>query len=92
MVITRNLQKQLSEKEDKIKIFESKLANLEQNSGKTQKTMEKNFEGQISEINRKHDNSMQQKDGEIKKLDKDLHTLNEFKDTKPTREETLAIE
>ena len=33
MVITRNLEKQLNEKEAKIKAYEARLAELEQNTG-----------------------------------------------------------
>ena len=44
--------------------------------------MEKNFQSQIDEMNRKHDNLMNQKDQEIEYLDVNLNVLNQFKDTK----------
>ena len=56
------------------------------------KELEKNFQGQIDEMNRKHDNVMQQKEGQMETLDSNLNTLNQFKDTKQIREENLKKE
>ena len=58
MGITRNLEKQLQEKEEKIKGYEARLAELEANSGAMQKNMESKFQGEIDEMTRKHDNLM----------------------------------
>lgn len=82
MGITRNLEKQLQEKEEKIKAFESRLAELNQNSGAMQDNMDVKFQGEIDEMTRKHDNVMTQKANEMKGLEDDLGTLHEFKDTK----------
>ena len=92
MGITRNLEKQLQEKEEKIKAYEARLAELEANSGAMQKNMENKFQGEIDEMTRKHDNLMNQKEGEMQGLEGELGTLHEFKDTKQIREENLARE
>ena len=92
MGITRNLEKQLQEKEEKIKAYEARLAELEANSGAMQKNMENKFQGEIDEMTRKHDNLMHQKEGEMQGLEGELGTLHEFKDTKQIREENLARE
>lgn len=92
MVITRNLEKQLLEKEEKIKAYQARLAELESNSGAMQKNMENKFQGEIDEMTRKHDNLMNQKENEMQGLEGELGTLHEFKDTKQIREENLSRE
>ena len=54
--------------------------------------LEKNFQGQIDEMNRKFDNMMQSKESEMDQLGTNLNTLNQFKDTKAIREENLYKE
>ena len=54
--------------------------------------LEKNFQGQIEEMNRKHDNIMVVKENEMTTLDSNLGTLNQFKDTKQMRIESLKNE
>lgn len=54
--------------------------------------LEKNFQGQIEEMNRKHDNIMAVKENEMTTLDSNLGTLNQFKDTKQMRIESLKNE
>lgn len=43
-------------------------------------------------MNRKHDNVMTTKEGQMETLDSNLNTLNQFKDTKQIREENLKKE
>lgn len=43
-------------------------------------------------MNRKHDNVMSTKEGQMETLDSNLNTLNQFKDTKQIREENLKKE
>ena len=43
-------------------------------------------------MNRKHDNVMTAKEGEMETLDSNLDTLNHFKDTKQIRKENLLKE
>ena len=90
--ITRELEKQCESKLEKIIKYEQKLSDLEANSGKVHKTLEKNFQGQIEEMNRKHDNVMTAKESEMQTLDSNLGTLNQFKDTKAMRQESLKNE
>lgn len=92
MGITRNLEKQLVEKEEKIKEYETRLAELEATSGAISKNMETKFQGEIDEMTRKHDNLMNQKENEMQGLEGQLGNLHEFKDTKQQREENLARE
>lgn len=92
MGITRNLEKQLVEKEEKIKEYETRLAELEATSGAISKNMETKFQGEIDEMTRKHDNLMNQKESEMQGLEGQLGNLHEFKDTKQQREENLARE
>ena len=56
--ITRELEKQYEAKTEKIVKYEQKLSDLEANSGKVHKMLEKNFQGQIEEMTRKHYNVM----------------------------------
>lgn len=90
--ITRELEKQCESKLEKIVKYEQKLSDLEANSGKVHKMLEKNFQGQIEEMNRKHDNLMAVKENEMTTLDSNLGTLNQFKDTKQMRIESLKNE
>ena len=90
--ITRELEKQCESKLEKIVKYEQKLSDLEANSGKVHKILEKNFQGQIEEMNRKHDNIMVVKENEMTTLDSNLGTLNQFKDTKQMRIESLKNE
>ena len=90
--ITRELEKQCESKLEKIVKYEQKLSDLEANSGKVHKMLEKNFQGQIEEMNRKHDNIMVVKENEMTTLDSNLGTLNQFKDTKQMRIESLKNE
>jgi hypothetical protein len=90
--ITRELEKQYEAKTEKIVKYEQKLSDLEANSGKVHKMLEKNFQGQIDEMNRKHENIMIQKESEMVTLDSNLGTLNQFKDTKQIRQESLKNE
>ena len=90
--ITRELEKQCETKLEKIVKYEQKLSDLEANSGKVHKMLEKNFQGQIEEMNRKHDNIMVVKENEMTTLDSNLGTLNQFKDTKQMRIESLKNE
>ena len=86
--ITRELEKQCESKLEKIVKYEQKLSDLEANSGKVHKMLENNFQGQIEEMNRKHDNIMVVKENEMTTLDSNLGTLNQFKDTKQMRIES----
>lgn len=54
--------------------------------------MENKFQGEIDEMTRKHDNIMNQKEGEMHGLEGELTTLHDFKDTKQIREENLSRE
>lgn len=83
--ITRELEKQCDSKKEKITKYEQRLSDLEANSGKMHRELEKNFQGQIEEMNRKHDNVMTAKESEMGTLDGNLATLNQFKDTKQIR-------
>ena len=56
MGITRNLEKQLQEKDEKIKGYEARLAELQQNTGSMQLNLDGKFQGEIDEMTRKHDN------------------------------------
>ena len=47
--------------------------------------LEKNFQGQIEEMNRKHDNVMTAKQSEMEGLNEKQDTLNQFKDTATQR-------
>ena len=46
------------------------------------KNLEKDYQGQIDEKKRKHENQINQKEGQMENLDEDLGVLNHFKDTK----------
>lgn len=81
MGITRNLEKQLQEKLEKIKSYEARLGELEANSGAIAKNMETKFQGEIDEMTRKHDNLMNQKENEMQGLEGELGNLHEFQDT-----------
>ena len=54
--------------------------------------LESKFQGEIDEMTRKHDNLMNQKEGEMQNLEGELGTLHDFKDTKQIREENLSRE
>ena len=82
----------MKEKERKINDYESKLNALEMNSGKQQKELEKNFQGKIDEMNRRHDVEMSRQENKMDTLDSNIETLNQFKDTKAIREENLRKE
>ena len=53
--ITRTLQHKLDEKVAKITKYEQYLKDLEQNSGKMQRNLEKDFKNDIGDLNYKHD-------------------------------------
>ena len=55
---------------------------MEGSSGKINRALEKNFQGEIEEMNRKHDVVMNQKEQQMDGLADNLTTLNAFKDTK----------
>lgn len=54
--------------------------------------MEKNFKTEIGEMQGRHDRNMLQKENQMDTLDSNLEILNNFKDTKKSREEILARE
>lgn len=83
--ITRELEKQCDSKKEKITKYEQRLSDLEANSGKMHRDLEKNFQGQIEEMNRKHDNVMSAKETEMEALNQKQDTLNQFKDTAAQR-------
>ena len=82
LTITKTLETKLEEKEQKVARYEHRLNELEANSGKQQKDLEKNFQGQIDEMNRRHDVEMSKNEAKMDTLDSNLDTLNQFKDTK----------
>ena len=61
---------------------EQRLQELEKNTGKELKNLERNYQGQIDEFNRKHENVVTHREGQMESLDSDLGVLNQFKDTK----------
>jgi hypothetical protein len=83
--ITRELEKQCDSKKEKITKYEQRLSDLEANSGKMHRDLEKNFQGQIEEMNRKHDNVMTNKESELDVITGNADSLGKFKETAPTR-------
>jgi len=92
LTVTKTLETKLEEKERKINDYEAKLNTLELNSGKQQKELEKNFQGKIDEMNRRHDVDMNRQENKMDTLDSNIDTLNQFKDTKAIREDNLRKE
>lgn len=92
LTVTKTLETKLEEKEQKINKYEARLNELELNSGKQQKELEKNFQGKIDEMNRRHDVEMSRQENKMDTLDSNIETLNQFKDTKAIREENLRKE
>ena len=56
------------------------------------KNLEHNFQNEIDEMNRKHDNLMDAKGQEMQRLEGNMGILNKFKDEKTIREENLDRE
>ena len=90
--LTRNLQMKLDEKKAKIDKFEARLGELEGSSEAMQQKLEVQFENQLGEITRKHENTKASKESEYDNLDSNLNTLEQFKDTQKMRESELRSE
>ena len=73
--LTRNLQMKLDEKKAKIDKFEARLGELEGSSEAMQQKLEVQFENQLGEITRKHENTKANKESEYDNLDANLNTL-----------------
>ena len=92
LVVTRALQREYDDKINKINKCEQRLQELENNSGKMNRNLEKNFKNEIDDMNMKQEKILNQKANEMEDLDQNLNVLNQFKDTKTIREENLQRE